>query len=232
MSEGREKPLSLESIFNQGPEFYQFINGNQQQPPAQYPMMHAPVHPQQWANPMYQQLPPDLDYHPQRMPRPRPMQPGPRHPQAHDGYHYQPYPAPYPPQFHQPRGPAEKRAPPPKKHRPHGQEGFTQPAPQVSGPSNGPKIDLNETEELNSMLNILGIQIGNSEFGIPTSPDDEKNFISKELYLLDDNSLKTFTKETDGSYFSNLLSFGENITKAAVDKAGKYLAVGSAHPDH
>ena len=107
-----------------------------------------------------------------------------------------------------------------------------QPAPPMSGSNEGPKIDLNETEELNSMLNILGIQIGNNESGLPPSPDDEKNFISKDLYLVDDNCLKTFTKESDGSYFSNILTFGENITKAAVDKAGKYLAVRSVDPGH
>lgn len=219
MSEGRDKPLSLESIFNQSPEFYQYINGNQQQSQPNQPLQNHHLHNMQWRSDMQHQQE-DMYYQQQR--------------NNHPGYPYQGQRNYIPTDDHyssnknikqhkynpQQRVPIDKRS---NQKKPHEYEESGNPM-NYSDKPHGPKIDPNETEEFNSMLNMLGIQIGN-ETGIPSIPDDEKSFISKELYLLDDNCLKTFTKDSNGSYFSNMKKYGDNIVKTAIDKIGKYLAV-------
>jgi hypothetical protein len=97
-----------------------------------------------------------------------------------------------------------------------------------NGRPQGVHVDLNETEELNSMLNILGLQLGNSNEQEPE--DDDKNFISKEILMLEDGILKIYCKELDGPYFSNIQTFGERLTKAVVDAQGKHIAVKFGHP--
>ena len=75
------------------------------------------------------------------------------------------------------------------------------------------------------MLNILGLHIGTGQE--EGQPDDENNFISKEILLLEDGILKIFCKDQNGSYFSNIQTYGQKLTKCVVDPQGKHIAVGN-----
>jgi hypothetical protein len=248
MSDGRDKNLNLESFFTQSPEFYEELNnhGPNMRPPFTY-------QPQQWEyEPQFDPRFEDPSFHNMRArgghyPKPayHAMPPHPQHHAAQHAYaHYPGQPGygpggyPQPPYPQQP-GP-QRRHPQQPGPRPQGRNVPQQapvPQPQRQYTNFGQKtglrlppknqevhIDVGETEELNSMLNILGLQIGTNLSEDPI--DDERNFISKEIMLLEDGILKVFYKEPEGSYFSNIQTFGERLTKAIVDSTGKHIAVG------
>jgi hypothetical protein len=88
---------------------------------------------------------------------------------------------------------------------------------------NGDHVDYNQTEELTSMLNILGLQLAEEQD--EQQVEGEDNFISKQIVLLDNSQLKVFYKNQEGSYFSNEQTYGQGLTKAVVDRSGKHIAV-------
>lgn len=248
MSDGRDKNLNLESFFTQSPEFYEEINNHGQN-------MHPyNFQPQQWEYEPHQYDPrfedpnfhnmrargghyPKPAYHQMPMNRQYQQHPHFQHYPIQQGYpqgaypQYPQHPNPhYPPRRQQPGMPRPQGRPvnhpghqvPPQKQYSNfgGKPGLKLPQkPQA------PHIDFDQTEELNSMLNILGLQIGSGQN--EDQPDDDSNFISKEIMLLEGGVLKVFYKELEGSYFSNIQTYGERLTKAVVDPLGKHIAVNS-----
>lgn len=243
MSDGRDKHLNLENFFNQSPEFYEAINnhghqGNQYVDDRQWE--YAQYSPEYEYDPRYHNIQARGGYYPKpaypEMPMQRqnyqPMYP-PMHGYSRGGYplhHQQGY---YP--HHQSR--PQQRRPMPN------QRGRMQPRhPYMMNPNIGhhmqhqqfyddhhydphnSHVDENQTQELTSMLNSLGLQLG-TEDKDSNQTDEEGNFITKEIVLLETGQLKVFCKDANGQYFANEQVYGERILKAIVDKSGKHIAV-------
>lgn len=84
-------------------------------------------------------------------------------------------------------------------------------------------VDFNQTEELNSMLNILGLQLAEGQQD--QLGDQGGDACSREIVLLDNGQLKVCFKDSEGSFFSNQQTYGEGLSKVVVDQFGKYIAV-------
>jgi uncharacterized protein with WD repeat len=167
MSDGRDKPSSVDAFFNQSPEFYAMLNSQAQPGPIPKAHEHASGH------------------HP--------------HKAHHEG---------------------EKHK---KDHKPGKKHPNKTAAPLADNPQAGVKVDLNETQELNSMLNILGIQLAPDTQA--SVNEEDKDFISKKILLLENGELHLYCKESQGQYFGSSQSFGEKLVRAAIDKQGKFVAV-------
>jgi hypothetical protein len=87
------------------------------------------------------------------------------------------------------------------------------------------KVDQDDTQELNSMLSLLGFNLGSEVLETKAEERDE-DFVSSYILLLDNGRLKSFERSKEGKYFAAAEEFQGDYNRLSSDSKGKYFAVG------